>query len=126
MEAMQRKATTDVIFSGNLDHDFSKCCEIFTNNDHFIINGNIREKQLWAFPHLVKYFISNEANQAIIKLAFDTIELNRQIDADNSNINTFVPFHGTRLRKICEDLGLIKPETIVKSTAANLDEADIG
>ena len=60
------------------------------------------------------------------KLAFDTIELNRQIDADNSNISTFVPFHGTPLRKMCEDLGLIKPETIVKSTAANPDEANLG
>jgi len=48
------------------------------------------------------------------KLAFDTIELNRNIDADNANIYGFVPFHGTPLRKMCEDLGLIKPETITK------------
>ncbi len=48
------------------------------------------------------------------KLAFDTIELNRQIEADNQNIYNFVPFHGTPLRKMCEDLGLIKPETITK------------
>ena len=48
------------------------------------------------------------------KLAFDTIELNRHIDADNQNIYAFVPFHGTPLRKMCEDLGLIKPETITK------------
>ena len=48
------------------------------------------------------------------KLAFDTIELNRHIEADNANIYTFVPFHGTPLRKMCEDLGLIKPETITK------------
>ena len=48
------------------------------------------------------------------KLAFDTIELNRNIDADNANIYAFVPFHGTPLRKMCEDLGLIKPETITK------------
>ena len=48
------------------------------------------------------------------KLAFDTIELNRDIDADNANIYGFVPFHGTSLRKMCEDLGLIKPETITK------------
>ena len=48
------------------------------------------------------------------KLAFDTIELNRQIDSDNANIYSFVPFHGTPLRKMCEDLGLIKPETITK------------
>ena len=48
------------------------------------------------------------------KLAFDTIELNRYIDADNQNIYGFVPFHGTPLRKMCEDLDLIKPETITK------------
>ncbi|MDC0205528.1 B12-binding domain-containing radical SAM protein [Pelagibacteraceae bacterium] len=48
------------------------------------------------------------------KLAFDTIELNRNIEADNQNIYGFVPFHGTPLRKMCEDLGLIKPETITK------------
>jgi len=48
------------------------------------------------------------------KLAFDTIELNRSIEADNQNIYGFVPFHGTPLRKMCEELGLIKPETITK------------
>ena len=48
------------------------------------------------------------------KLAFDTIELNRHIDADNQNIYGFVPFHGTPLRRMCENLGLIKPETITK------------
>ena len=48
------------------------------------------------------------------KLAFDTIELNRQFDSDNQNLTTFVPFHGTPLRRMCEDLGLIKPETITK------------
>ena len=52
------------------------------------------------------------------KLAFDTIELNRQIDADNANIYSFVPFHGTPLRKMCEDMGLIKPETITKCLTA--------
>jgi len=52
------------------------------------------------------------------KLAFDTIELNRQIDADNANIYAFVPFHGTPLRKMCEDLGLIKHETITKCLTA--------
>ncbi len=52
------------------------------------------------------------------KLAFDTIELNRDIDADNANIYAFVPFHGTPLRKMCEDLGLIKPDTITKCLTA--------
>ncbi len=48
------------------------------------------------------------------KLAFDTIELNRQIDSDNSNIYSFVPFHGTPLRKMCEDLGLVTNDKITK------------
>ena len=48
------------------------------------------------------------------KLAFDTIEINRKIDSDNQNIYSFVPFHGTPLRKMCEDLGLIDHETITK------------
>tara|TARA_Y100000590_G_scaffold470173_1_gene662524 strand:+ start:1207 stop:2796 length:1590 start_codon:yes stop_codon:yes gene_type:complete len=55
-----------------------------------------------GFPHETK------------KLAFDTIELNREINGDNATINAFMPFHGTPLRKMCEDLGLIKPETITK------------
>ena len=53
------------------------------------------------------------------KLAFDTIELNRNIDSDNANIHTFVPFHGTPLRKLCEELGFIKPETITKCIVAD-------
>jgi len=57
------------------------------------------------------------------KLAFDTIELNRHIESDNQNIFTFVPFHGTPLRKTCEDLGLIKPETI--TTCVTTDDAQI-
>ena len=48
------------------------------------------------------------------KLAFDTIEINRQIDATNANIYTFVPFHGTPLRKMCEDLGYLDHKTITK------------
>ena len=52
------------------------------------------------------------------KLAFDTIEINREIDADNANIYAFVPFHGTPLRKMCEDMGLIKHEVITKCLTA--------
>ena len=48
------------------------------------------------------------------KLAFDTVELNRAVNANNANLYAFVPFHGTPLRKMCEDLGLIKHETITK------------
>ena len=52
------------------------------------------------------------------KLAFDTIELNREIDATNTSVYAFVPFHGTPLRRMCEDLGLIKHETITKCLTA--------
>jgi radical SAM superfamily enzyme YgiQ (UPF0313 family) len=48
------------------------------------------------------------------ELAMDTVELNRQIDADNANIYSFTPFHGTPLRKVCEQMGLIEPDTITK------------
>lgn len=48
------------------------------------------------------------------ELAMDTVELNRHIKADNANIYSFVPFHGTPLRKVCEDKGLITHETITK------------
>jgi anaerobic magnesium-protoporphyrin IX monomethyl ester cyclase len=49
------------------------------------------------------------------ELALDTIEINRQIDSDNQNMYAFAPFHGTPLRKTCEELGLISPETITKA-----------
>ena len=49
------------------------------------------------------------------ELALDTIELNRQIDFDNANIYSFVPFHGTPLRKLCEKQGLISKDTIARA-----------
>ena len=49
------------------------------------------------------------------ELAMDTVELNRSIDSDNQTLYSFVPFHGTPLRKLCEDTGLIAPETITKA-----------
>jgi radical SAM superfamily enzyme YgiQ (UPF0313 family) len=48
------------------------------------------------------------------ELAMDTVEINRHIEADNQNIYSFVPFHGTPLRKICEMLGLVQPDDITK------------
>ncbi len=47
-------------------------------------------------------------------LAMDTVELNRAIDADNANLYSFTPFHGTPLRTMCEQLGLIAPDKITK------------
>jgi len=55
------------------------------------------------------------------ELAFDTIELNRQFEADDRNAYQFTPFHGTPLRDECERLGLIKPEQLVKSMVAARD-----
>jgi len=48
-------------------------------------------------------------------LAFDTVELNRRIEADNQNLYAFVPFHGTPLRKVVEQLGYLKHGDITKS-----------
>ena len=48
------------------------------------------------------------------ELAMDTVELNRQIDADNTNLYSFVPFHGTPLRLMCEQMNLIDRDTITK------------
>ena len=49
------------------------------------------------------------------ELAMDTIELNRFIDSHNQNLYSFVPFHGTPLRTLCEEMGLVKPDTITKA-----------
>ncbi len=48
------------------------------------------------------------------ELAMDTVELNRHIVSDNQNLYAFVPFHGTPLRKLTEDLGLIDKDEIVR------------
>ena len=49
------------------------------------------------------------------ELAFETIELNRQIESDGTNAYTFVPFHGVPLRKISEDNNFIKKGKIARS-----------
>jgi len=49
------------------------------------------------------------------ELAFDTVELNRKFRSDGINSYTFVPFSGTPLRKVCEELGLIEPDAVVGS-----------
>ena len=45
----------------------------------------------------------------------DTIELNRFIDSHNQNLYSFVPFHGTPLRTLCEEMGLVQPDAITKA-----------
>lgn len=53
------------------------------------------------------------------KLAFDTIELNREFNADTVLCSIFVPFHGTDLRKYSEEKGYIAPGQICSVHTAN-------
>jgi len=52
-------------------------------------------------------------------LAFDTIELNRNIDSTDRNAYAFTPFAGTPLRAICNQLGFVKETDIVHSIFVN-------
>ena len=49
------------------------------------------------------------------ELAFDTIELNRHIKSDGINAYTFTPFHGTPLRQLAEDTGLVANDELARS-----------
>ena len=90
-------------------------------------NENIIEKVKIPKKYGVKFSVNNITGfpKETKKLAFDTIELNRAFDSDNTNIHTFVPFHGTPLRKVCEDLGYIKPETITKCLTTDETSLDM-
>jgi anaerobic magnesium-protoporphyrin IX monomethyl ester cyclase len=79
-------------------------------------NKDIIEKLKIPHKYGVQFSVNNITGfpTETKKLAFDTIELNRNIKSDNANIYTFVPFHGTPLRKMCEELGLITHNTITK------------
>ncbi len=48
-------------------------------------------------------------------LAFDTIELNRQITADSINCFAFKPYHGSRLREVAIEEGYLCPDDPVRS-----------
>jgi hypothetical protein len=53
------------------------------------------------------------------ELAYDTIELNRHIDATDRNAYAFTPFAGTPLRAICNALGFTKETDILHSIFVN-------
>ena len=53
------------------------------------------------------------------ELAFDTIRINKTFNADDRNAYPFIPFTGTPLRKVCEELGFVKNTDIVRSMVAN-------
>ncbi len=48
-------------------------------------------------------------------LVFDTIELNRHFASDGINAYSFTPFHGTPLRKLSEELGLVEKDSLSRS-----------
>jgi len=68
----------------------------------------------------VKYSVNNIVGfpNETRELAMDTIRINRQINADTRNMYTFSPFHGTPLRDIAIQQGLIGKDTLVKSLSS--------
>lgn len=48
---------------------------------------------------------------------FDTIELNRHFNSDGINAYTFVPFHGTPLRTLSEELGYVAKGSLARSVS---------
>tara|TARA_B100001964_G_scaffold70082_1_gene79439 strand:- start:454 stop:1941 length:1488 start_codon:yes stop_codon:yes gene_type:complete len=58
------------------------------------------------------------------ELAFDTIRLNRQIEADSITALFFVPYTGTPLRQLCLEKGYLDPNAktngVVKSSILNM------
>tara|TARA_B100000315_G_scaffold212344_1_gene209664 strand:+ start:47 stop:1612 length:1566 start_codon:yes stop_codon:yes gene_type:complete len=59
------------------------------------------------------------------ELAFDTVRLNRQFDADDRNAYPFTPFTGTPMREDCEKLGFLKKGDIVNSLVAGSSILDM-
>ena len=52
------------------------------------------------------------------ELVFDTIELNRHFRSDGINAYSFVPFHGTPLRVLSEELGYVEKGSLTRSITA--------
>ena len=79
-------------------------------------NKDIIEKLKIPHSYGVQFSVNNITGfpHETRKLAFDTIELNKNIQSDNQNLYAFVPFHGTPLRKTCEELGYLKHKDITR------------
>jgi len=60
-----------------------------------------------------------------LELAMDTVELNRQISADDTMVYHFTPFAGTPLRAECERLGYITKNDIVESNIVSNSMLDM-
>ena len=79
-------------------------------------NNEIIEKLKIPHQYGVQFSINNITGfpYETRELAFDTIELNKHIKSDNQNLYAFVPFHGTPLRKLTEELGYMKHTDITR------------
>jgi len=79
-------------------------------------NKEIIEKLKIPHQYGVQFSINNITGfpYETRELAFDTIELNKHIKSDNQNLYAFVPFHGTPLRKLTEELGYMKHTDITR------------
>ena len=84
--------------------------------DRSFKNRDIIEKLKIPNHYGVQYSVNNITGfpYETRELAFDTIELNRNINSDNQNLYAFVPFHGTPLRKLSEELGYVKHTDITR------------
>ena len=69
----KRTATTDIVFSRNVFKDFKRYCSILNSGNYFTIKENLYKKQIWNSHYLLKGLDLNEANAAILKLAFETV-----------------------------------------------------
>jgi len=84
--------------------------------DRSFKNKDIIEKLRIPHQYGVQFSVNNITGfpYETRELAFDTIELNRHIQSDNQNLYAFVPFHGTPLRKLSEQLGYVKHTDITR------------
>ena len=79
-------------------------------------NADILDKLKLANKYDIPFSVNNITGfpYETRELAMDTVEINRQIDSANQNIYSFAPFHGTPLRDLCQQIGLIAPDTITQ------------
>lgn len=73
MAKQKRTATTDIVFSENVFEDFKKYCSFLSSGNYFAIKESLHRKQIWNSHYLLNGLLANEANVAILKLAFETI-----------------------------------------------------
>lgn len=85
--------------------------KLMLKNFKIVENSNIpfSVNNIIGFPHETR------------ELAFDTIEFNRNINADDRNAYAFTPFHGTPLREEVERLGYLDYHDISKSIVTGIE-----